>query len=106
MVSLYNMHYSAIYYDIFRSYKWAIIRLLVEPIYKAEMFRSYKWAIVRLLVEPIYKAEMFRSYKWAIIRLLVEPIYKAETCRCILHCNAYYIVIPSLNCCVSDCMYM
>jgi hypothetical protein len=30
MVSLRNMHYSAIY-DMFRPYKWAIIRLLVEP---------------------------------------------------------------------------
>ena len=31
MVSLCNMHYSAIYNDTFRPYKWAIIRLLVEP---------------------------------------------------------------------------
>ena len=30
MVSLCNIHYSAIY-DMFRPYKWAIIRLLVEP---------------------------------------------------------------------------
>jgi hypothetical protein len=63
------------------------------------------------------KDDMFRPHNWAIIRLLVEPmgrqyttknlmIYKAETCRCILHCNAYYIVIPSVNCCVFDCMYI
>jgi hypothetical protein len=31
MVSLCNMHYSAIYNDMFRPCKWAIIRLLVEP---------------------------------------------------------------------------
>jgi hypothetical protein len=31
MVSLCNMLYSAIYNDMFRPYKWAIIRLLVEP---------------------------------------------------------------------------
>ena len=31
MVSLCNIHYSAIYSDMFRPYKWAIIRLLVEP---------------------------------------------------------------------------
>jgi hypothetical protein len=30
MVSLRNLHYSTIY-DMFRPYKWAIIRLLVEP---------------------------------------------------------------------------
>ena len=35
--------------------------------------------------------DMFRPYKWAIIRLLVEP----------MHCNLYYVVIPSVNC-VSD----
>jgi hypothetical protein len=31
MVSLCNLHYSTIYNDMFRLYKWAIIRLLVEP---------------------------------------------------------------------------
>jgi hypothetical protein len=31
MVSLCNMHYSAKYNDMFRPCKWAIIRLLVEP---------------------------------------------------------------------------
>ena len=31
MVSLCNIHYSVIYNDMFRPYKWAIIRLLVEP---------------------------------------------------------------------------
>ena len=31
MVSLCNIHYSAIYNDMFRPYKWAIIGLLLEP---------------------------------------------------------------------------
>jgi hypothetical protein len=31
MVSLCNIHYSTKYNDMFRPYKWAIIRLLVEP---------------------------------------------------------------------------
>jgi hypothetical protein len=31
MVSLCNMHYSAIHNDMFWPCKWAIIRLLVEP---------------------------------------------------------------------------
>jgi len=39
------MHYSAIYNDMFQPYKWAIIRLLVEPmgrLYTRSSHRFYQ----------------------------------------------------------------
>ena len=101
MVSLCNIHYSAIYNDMFRPYIWAIIRLLVEP-------------MGILYIRSFGGGDEISSYiiLWGSRLLILHVIYGYHVESLVyitdlaLHCNAYYIVIPSVNFCVSDCMYM